>query len=447
LLSSEKLEARLCLSEVSFAAHEITVTANGAMSVFAADLDGDADMDILSGSALDNTIAWYENTDGKGTFGQQRVITRLAGSTQSIDAADLDVDGDIDVLSASPSENEIAWYENTNGRGTFGEEKIITRAADKPRRVYAADLDGDGDMDVLSAAVGVAIAWYENTDGKGKFGPHQGIKTGNNGWSVHAADVDGDADMDVLGGVAVGPGREENVAWYENTDGKGTFGQQHVIMTQVTTSVYAADLDGDGDVDVLSTSAYDNKVAWYENTDGKGAFGEQHRIATAPGRPDAGYAADLDGDSDMDVLVATRFDGKIAWYENTDGRGTFGQEEVISRQAHGASAVYAADLDGDGDMDALSASRDDHKIAWYENLSPHVAPGDANRDLQFDQLDIVQVLQAAKYLSGAPATFEEGDWNGDGVFDQLDIVAALQTGNYLKGPYAARLVDIVFGQG
>ena len=62
--------------------------------------------------------------------------------------------------------------------------------------------------------------------------------------------------------------------------------------------------------------------------------------------------------------------------------------------------------------------------------------GDANTDGRFDQLDIVQVLQAAKYLTAEAADFSEGDWNGDGVFDQLDIVAALQTGNYLQGPYA-----------
>ena len=67
-----------------------------------------------------------------------------------------------------------------------------------------------------------------------------------------------------------------------------------------------------------------------------------------------------------------------------------------------------------------------------------VQAGDANRDRQFDQHDIVLVLQANKYLTGEPADFSEGDWNADDVFDQHDIVAALQTGNYLEGPYAAR---------
>ena len=52
-------------------------------------------------------------------------------------------------------------------------------------------------------------------------------------------------------------------------------------------------------------------------------------------------------------------------------------------------------------------------------------------DERFDQLDIVAVLQSAKYMTGRPATWSEGDWNGDAVFDQADIVAALQTGNYM----------------
>lgn len=66
-----------------------------------------------------------------------------------------------------------------------------------------------------------------------------------------------------------------------------------------------------------------------------------------------------------------------------------------------------------------------------------LTPGDANLDGEFNQLDIVQVQQAAKYLTGETATWSEGDWNGDGIFNQLDIVAALATGNYLQGPDAA----------
>jgi hypothetical protein len=81
--------------------------------------------------------------------------------------------------------------------------------------------------------------------------------------------------------------------------------------------------------------------------------------------------------------------------------------------------------------------------------APRLQGGDADQDLDFDQLDLVKVQIAAKYLTGQAATWGEGDWNGapggqvgsppagNGLFDQLDIIAALAPGHYLKGPYAA----------
>jgi hypothetical protein len=79
-----------------------------------------------------------------------------------------------------------------------------------------------------------------------------------------------------------------------------------------------------------------------------------------------------------------------------------------------------------------------------------VVPGDANSDGVFNQLDVVKVLQAGKYLTGQQATFAEGDWNGDGVFNQRDIVAALQAGSYrplaAQGSDEADLVDELFAR-
>ncbi len=103
----------------------------------------------------------------------------------------------------------------------------------------------------------------------------------------------------------------------------------------------------------------------YEN-DGAGNFGEQQIITTNADGANSVYAADLDGDGDLDVLSASGFDDKIAWYEN-DGTGNFGTQQIITTNADAAQVVYAADLDGDGDLDVLSASVGDDKIAWYEN--------------------------------------------------------------------------------
>src|SRR5690606_9815761 len=86
----------------------------------------------------------------------------------------------------------------------------------------------------------------------------------------------------------------------------------------------------------------------------------------ATNNPQSVFTADIDGDGDMDILSASSADSKIAWYENLDGQGIYGNQQVISIEAIGATSVIATDIDGDGDMDVASASYFDNKIAWYE---------------------------------------------------------------------------------
>jgi hypothetical protein len=106
----------------------------------------------------------------------------------------------------------------------------------------------------------------------------------------------------------------------------------------------------------------------------------------------------------------------------------------------------------DGRFGLYEAYQNPHPV-WtdfeIENFGVRLLAGDADQDLDFDQLDLVQVQVAAKYLTGQAATWGEGDWNGapggspgnpppgDGVFDQLDIIAALGENIYLMGKYGA----------
>jgi hypothetical protein len=221
-------------------------------------------MDVLSASLADDTIAWYENTDGAGSFGPQLVISTAADGPITIIAADLDGDTDLDVLSASSNDNEIAWYENTDGLGTFGPQQIIFAGALGAWSVFATDVDGDGDVDVLSASFfDDTVAWYENMDGMGTFGPQLPISTVvEAAISVFAADMDRDGDVDVITGSLSG-----EISWHANLDGAGSFGASQLVSTAGygPLSVFAADLDGDGDPDVAVASNFDDEISWYEN--------------------------------------------------------------------------------------------------------------------------------------------------------------------------------------
>lgn len=374
----------------------ISADADGAHSVFAIDVDGDGDTDVLSASVTDNRITWYEN-DGSQTFTTHTITTQAIGA-ESVFAADVDGDGDIDALSASEGDDKIAWYEN-DGSQNFT-ERIISTTADGAQSVFAADIDGDGDMDVLSASeIDDKIAWYEN-DGSQSFVPHTITVSADNAFSVYAVDVDGDGDMDVLSASE----NDNTIAWYEN-DGNQSF-TAHTISTTASAaqSVFAADVNGDGHMDVLSASRNDNKIAWYEN-DGSQNFVERV-ISTAAIQAHAVFAADLDGDGDIDALSASATDDKIAWYEN-NGNQNF-TERIISSSASAAHGVFAADVNGDGNLDVLSASQNDKTIAWFENKSFDY--GDAPTPYA-----VTLAEDGARHAAAGPSLGARRDGESDGI--------------------------------
>ncbi|MGR3318272.1 MAG: FG-GAP-like repeat-containing protein [Candidatus Anammoxibacter sp.] len=348
---------------VPFSTGTITTGAMEASIVFAVDLDGDGDIDILSASQGDDTIAWYENDGATNPSFTIRTITTNNTRAWSLYAADLDMDGDIDVLSSG------WWYENdgaVNPSFTLGTITTISNANVHP----VADIDGDGDMDVLITRSEDEILWFEN-DGAANPSFTLGTITVSEGVILaFPADVDGDGDMDVLSGINNGNG----IVWHEN-DGavNPSFTQGGTITSSVLNlqSLYAADVDGDGDMDVLSASADDNKIAWFENDGAANPSFTAHTISTSVNGVISVFAADVDGDGDMDVLSASNSDDKITWYENDGAANPSFTARTITTDADGAESVFAADIDGDGDMDVLSASANDNKVAWYKNNTIH----------------------------------------------------------------------------
>lgn len=362
---------------------------NGVVAVHAADLDGDMLVDIIAASSNDDTITWYRNNGAVPPVFERRVIAQDADGVSSIHAADVDGDGDVDILAASANDNTIALYENVgSGQAQTFVRLIISRSARRPLSVFAADVDSDGDLDILSASfTDNTIAWYENPrinneelnpDGAGFGFTRRIVSTGAiNAAAVFAAKVNDPAatgKMDVLS-ASIG---DDKIAWYQN-EGVDTTGDrpeikftEHVITTDRdgARAIFAADLDGDGDIDVLAASISDDTLAWYENDPTASSRFVEHVISTTVDGVKSVFAADLDGDLDLDIVVAAEQAGAVYWFENVAGQFT---QRVVSADIASADAVFAIDLDRDGEVDVLSASSvpgstsDNDKLAWHKN--------------------------------------------------------------------------------
>ena len=131
--------------------------------------------------------------------------------------------------------------------------------------------------------------------------------------------------------------------------------------------VHVADMDNDGDLDIVSVSAFDDTVAWYENDGAANPTFTAANIVTNLDHAYGVYIHDLDGDGDQDIIAASTYDDKITWLENNGAADPTFAATTIATSADGPRDVFVADIDSDGDMDIVAASREDDTISWYEN--------------------------------------------------------------------------------
>ncbi|HJM10991.1 MAG TPA: VCBS repeat-containing protein, partial [Candidatus Marinimicrobia bacterium] len=327
-----------------------------------ADLDTDGDLDII----VSNYGEWFIDVwlnDGTGVFTLQ-ILSNSVANAWKMNALDMDQDGDIDLFASGiynigdGNDNFFIWFENDGSLNFTPHEVAETDGSDHYyiRCSYATDLDNDGDIDFIGADDnGWTTVWYEN-DGSQNFTDHV-ISTSRLTLDVHAADVDGDGDMDVL------TSDFGTNSWHEN-DGNQNF-TEHLLEGSCYRSdwVRAADIDNDGDMDIFSDGY--GALKWYEN-DGSENFTFDTE-SDLDGSVQRVIPRDIDRDGDIDLAVCG---AKIAWIENTTDlvhhAFEFASHE-ISTSADYTYSVHAADVDSDGDMDVLSASYYDDKIAWYEN--------------------------------------------------------------------------------
>ena len=287
----------------------------------------------------------------------------LNGLSMDAGVADLDGDGDLDIVIANEFRPNILLLNDGAGRFTDGSSRIPAVNRDS-EDVGIADFDGDGDLDIVVVSEDDRTNELYFNDGAGRFtdeGARLPVEGTTNG--VVVADVSGDGFPDIL---FANNGQDALII----NDGTGNFADETAERlprsADVTQDLELGDVDGDGDLDLIVANEGAN--ALYIN-DGTGRFTDESaaRIPQRQGGEETREAdfGDVDGDGDLDLLFANvaafvaGADPRNRLLIN-DGNGMFADETASRLPAASVSSFDGdlVDVDGDGDLDIVTANAD-----------------------------------------------------------------------------------------
>ncbi len=304
------------------------------------DVDQDGDLDVVIVKNLEGHLLWFQNsgTPTDGRLWKRHVITLDLPGAYDVALADFDGDGDLDVAGSSwVLGNQFAWFVN-NGKPAEGiwEKHMIEENISETRTMRVADFDGDGDADLLGTARKAnQTIWYENRREGRSVAWAKHIVDGSSVCPTHGNPVDMDRD-----------------------------GDQDIVMAL---GFYFDPLSKDPSA---STKREDNQIVWYENNQNlAGQSWKKHVVGDRFDDAFEATAADLDGDGDIDVAATTwRNPGRVAWFENTGDPRRGWIRHILKDNWRSANQVIIADLNGDGRLDiAACAEHGSYEFRWWRN--------------------------------------------------------------------------------
>ncbi len=328
---------------------------------------------------------------------------------EQAETADLDGDGDLDLVVVASGNGWVAWFENVGGE--LGPVQVIDPEAVDARDLVVHDVDGDGRLDLV-VAMRDRLVWYAQ-QGPLDFAPPHLIDSGmTNARGLAVADVDGDG----LDDMVVGASTAGTVRWSPGLGG-GSFGPATVLVANVpeVQDLAVADLDGDGDLDLVTANYSDDALVLHDNVGG--SLATPVRLVELLD-PREVLLRDLDGDGDLDLVGAGR---ETLWLEN---HGTaWGTPTPLTDEY--ALDVAAADLDDDGDLDVLLSSYG--QLAWLENQGGAFAPAVPIREATGPR-DVATAADLdgdglTELLVGFPTSFVRYDGTSPGRFEGPTVVA------------------------
>ncbi len=398
-----------------------------------ADLDADGHLDICTGNMGSNCVKVFFQTRA-GVFADDPIVLSTSWTTygpQSVTAADLDNDGDLDLCTANPylTTYWTIYYQTSPGNFDAPPHMLGgSTTTNLPLAVAAADLDKDGDMDLCSANRGEnqltsSLAIFRQSSPGVFLNEPLTLPSSGNALGpvfVTAADLDGDTDLDLCAATSA-----HTLAVYFQTEA-GAFTSEPMILGSELESfgpdhVVAADLNGDGRLDLCSTGGENDTLAMFFQTDA-GIFANEPVLVgdtTIPHGAGHVIAADLDGDGDPDLCSANQTSSTLTIYFQTS-KGRFSSTPVVvggPSTTPDPACVIAADLDGDGDLDLCTANWESTTLSVFLQISPG----------QFSSEP--QLLGGLKFVTERPISVAAADFDADG---DLDLCSANSWSNNLS---------------
>ena len=284
--------------------------------------------------------------------------------------ADINGDGHMDIVTASRYDATVRWFENDGSDG-FTVHTVATHKGGVDSLIVD-DVDGDGLLDIASLGWSSALTWYEQQrDASGNVSfVEDYAHSHKRSQGLFAADVNGDGRLDFLTTASHSESSSfDEIRWYEN-NGAGNFTQHLISRADQVGPIIAADFDGDGNIDVVTPSLRNREIYLLKN-DGEENFTSQLIDDDQTFQPNLLSLVDLDGDGNMDFLAGTTALGvsvdtvTLYWYENKGAEGFIAY--TIDDNAPGANTIAAADFNNDGNMDVVAGIYNAAEIRWYEN--------------------------------------------------------------------------------